>query len=429
MVEPTGLAIHDQGLLRVLSEWSGTGSLYNAVAATAPDPLAREWSAKDVERRAMRILLLECSPLLRRWPRTTRAWHDQLPTLSERQRFWSEQPQARVDWAKTRRRGWPPASFAIRRRHRSTDQVTLSVLAWTLGRLEEAFAASQTLVGPHAAAAEALAGDVSEIIRQSLPIVDLLDESDESLPSRDSIRAVRGSGWPWNAVADVAAVFAALERGGAEALARKLLRPDGFPESLFQLGILGAVIVTAEQLGAQITSLRPIGHMTNGPVYRVQMPGHEPWDLWCEAASCWSVYGLADRYRDLAATLTTYEGATFQARNIRPDILLARRGDRALVLECKFPSDSLDPGYVAHGIYQAAYYGLQLSPAFVDVVGLCVGPGELVPGNSECTLGGVRVGLASPSAVQQVVASLLLQDGLAAARPGAEEPARLDGGP
>lgn len=401
------LTVDEEGLRRVLSEWAGAGNLYRAVAATAPAQVAREWSPQDVERRAMRILLLECSPLLRRWPKSARAWMDHIPALSQRHRFWSEVPQSRVDWAKTRQRGWPPDVFAIRRRHRSTDQVTLSMLAWTLGRLKAAFEASQSLVGPHAAVAEEFAGDVQEILRQTLPLLDLLDESDEGKPSRDSIRAVRGAGWPWNAVADVADLFVALDRGGADALARRLLRPDGFPEALFQLSILGSMLVAAQEIGAAVTSVRPIGHMTDGPVYRIELPGQSPWDLWCEAARCWSAYGLVDGYRDVAATLSTVEGTPFQARHIRPDLLLARPGDRALVFECKYPGESLDPGYIAHGMYQAAFYGHQLAPAFQAVAGYAIGPTELVSTHEERIHGTVIVGVTTPRAVRDLMASAM----------------------
>src|SRR5690606_34691882 len=113
-----------------------------------------------------------------------------------------------------------------------------------------------------------------------------------------------------------------------------------FPESLFQLSVLGLILVEAQKCGARVTSLRPIGYMTDGPVYRIQLPGRDPWDLWCEAASCWEAYGVADRYRDAASALTTSDRQPFRARNIRPDILLARPKDRAVVLECKFPSET-----------------------------------------------------------------------------------------
>ncbi|GEM_PF-2434057 len=407
-MDGTALSVHEGGLIRVLSEWSGVGNLYSAVAAASPAPVEREWSPEDVERRAMRILLLQCSPILRRWPKSAREWQNHLPTLSNRHRFWSEVPQTRVDWAKTRRAGWPPAAFAIRRRRRTTDQLTLSVLAWTLVELDQALAASRSLTGPHTGTViEQLSEDVEGTLVRTLPILGLLDEADQTPPSRDDIRSVRASGWPWNVVAEVAAFFAAVERGGAEGLARRLLRPDGFPEAIFQLGVLGAVMIACERAGATVTSLRPIGYMTSGPVYRVDFPGGEPWDLWCEAARCWDLYGIDDKYRELAGTLSSAGGQAFQARSIRPDVLLARRGDRALVLECKYPAESLDPGYVAQGMYQAAFYAHQLIPAFGTVAGLAVGPTDLVPGHVDRQLGSVRVGVASPADLEVLLMEFL----------------------
>lgn len=407
-MDVTALTVHEDGLRRVLSEWSGIGSLYSAVAATALAPTTRDWSREDVQRRAMRILLLQCSPLLRRWPKSAREWDNHLPTLSDRQRFWSDAPQSRVDWARTRRSGWPPSSFAIRRRRRSTDQLTLSVLSWTLGKLKHALSASQRLTGPHVKSViDELSEDVEKILVKTLPIMSQLDESDETLPTRDDIRAVRASGWPWNVVAEVAGFFAAVERGGAEALARTLLRPDGFPDAVFHLSVLGSVLIACERAGGSITSLRPIGYMTRGPVYRIEYPDSAPWDLWCEAAACWDTYGVTDNYRQLAASLMTADGEAFQARSIRPDIVLARQGDCALVIECKYPEVSRDPGYVAQGLYQAAFYAHQLKPAFGTLIALSVGPDELVPHRVVNELAGVQVGLANPAHLAAVVQSIV----------------------
>lgn len=411
-MEGTTLSVHEGGLARVLSEWSGIGSLYSAVAAATATPVEREWSPQDVERRAMRILLLQCSPAIRRWPKSAKEWQNYLPTLSNRHRFWSEAPQTRVDWAKTRRAGWPPASFAIRRRRRSPDQLTLSVLAWTLSKLDDAIAASQSLTGPHTGPViEQLSADVEDTLFRTLPLLGLLDEADQTPPTRDDIRSVRASGWPWNVVAEVAGYFAALERGGAPALARKLLRPDGFPEAIFQLSVLGAVLIACERAGATLTSLRPIGYMTSGPVYRITFLNSEPWDLWCEAARCWDEYGIDDKYRELSATLVATTGQAYQARNIRPDVLLARRGDRAMVLECKYPGESLDPGYVAHGMYQAAFYAHQLKPAFDTVNALAVGPTDLVPSHASTWMGSIQVGLASPVDLETILMQFLNADG------------------
>jgi uncharacterized protein (DUF1501 family) len=77
------------------------------------------------------------------------------------------------------------------------------------------------------------------------------------------------------------------------------------------------------------------------------------------------------------------------------------------VLECKYPGESLDPGYVAQGMYQAAFYANQLAPAFDTVAGLAVGPSDLVPGHVDRSLGSVRVGLASQADLEAVVMRFL----------------------
>lgn len=404
----SALYVDEPGLLRVLSEWSGTGSLFRALAEMSTRAVGREWSAKDVERRASRILLLECSPLIRQLPQTTRVWFDHLPTLTTRARYWSSSPETRVDWRRTRLRGWPPTTFAIRRRHRSTDQLALSVLAWTLGRLESAFEASSSLVGSQLPSPDELPLDVREVLKTTLPVLEYLDDTVENVPSRDDLAAVRGAGWPWKPVAAIAEFFLSVDRGGATAMAQRLLRPDGFPETLFQLSVLGAIINACESAGSTVTSLRPLASMTQGPAYKVQSATGDQWDLWCEAASCWDHYGAHDVYQQLASGLTALSGSSFQARHIRPDILFAKRGEHALVLECKFPFETADPGYVAHGLYQAFFYAHQLASVFERVSAYSVGPTELVTDGKSQVLNGVAdIGLASSTGIETVVRRLL----------------------
>lgn len=190
-------------------------------------------------------------------------------------------------------------------------------------------------------------------------------------------------------------------------MAQRLLRPDGFPETLFQLSVLGAIINACESTGSTVTSLRPLASMTKGPAYRVETETGEQWELWCEAASCWEHYGADDVYQRLASGLTALSGDSFSARHIRPDILLAKPGEHALILECKFPFESLDPGYVAHGLYQAFFYAQQLAPAFERVSAYSVGPTELVTDGDAKFLNGADIGLASSSGIETVVRRLL----------------------
>lgn len=401
------LSIPESDLQRVLGEWSGVGDLWRALAAMGDVSTDREWSQKDVERRAMRVLLLECAPLLSRWPSNTRSWMDQLPVVSAKQRFWSVSPEPKVDWGRTVRRGWPPNRYAIRRRHRSTDQLTLSVLAWTLEELRLALNESNHLVGPAASGVASLPVEAQKSLAAVLPLLDYLEPSDARMPDRDDLAALRGVGRPWGAVADVARLLVELERGGALAFSKRLIRPDGFPDRLFQLAVLGSVLAGAENVASKITSLRPIGYMTDGPVYRIEDPHGREWDLWCEAAHCWEHYAARDTYQRLARGLAQVDGAPFRAGHLRPDVLLALPSERALVLECKYPMDSLSPGYVASGLPQALLYGQQLAPYFRRIAAVSVGPKELVPSTRQSRISGVRVGYASPEGVRELVASAL----------------------
>lgn len=405
----SALEVPIRGLERVLADWSGVGDLYGALAAIRPDELIeREWSASDVERRAMRLLLLSCRAPIVRWPATTRKWRDELPLLSHRRRFWAQRPEPRVSWPRTRQAGWPPEKFAIRRRHRTSDQLPLEVLAWTLTELLRAIDTARPLLGVHASLADLVSADASPRIMAALPLLDELDEPDTAPPASGDIAAVRAMGWPWSVVAEVAGLFARVRRrSGLEHFATMLLEPDGFPDRLFQLAILGTVLRSAESAGYVAASLRPIGNMTDGPVYRLLGPDGESWDLWCEAEQCWPWYGLPDIYKDTAEGLRRADGPGFRPRHLRPDVLLAKRGVAALVIECKYPNDSLDPGYVAGGMAQAYFYAAQLTAGFSRVESLVAGPAELL---AQARVGDIRslsVGIGSIEDVASSVRDLI----------------------
>src|SRR5690348_8898150 len=77
------LPLPEAGLGLVLSAWSGPGQLLEALAAIpSEDPIERLWSARDVRRRANRVLFADLLPLVERLPRTLRRWHDALPAES-----------------------------------------------------------------------------------------------------------------------------------------------------------------------------------------------------------------------------------------------------------------------------------------------------------------------------------------------------------
>jgi hypothetical protein len=410
------LEVPSQGLTRVLADWSGVGTLYRVLATMSSDgtqdstykPFDHEWTAQDVERRAMRVLLLQCEPSIAQWPSSARAWRDQLPIISNRRRYWAERPTPRVDWSRTRKRGWPPQSFAIRRRHRASDQIPLAVLDWTLDELSDAVTMARQLLDAKAPLSQLVNDSIVPKLEVALALKDEITAEDTGVPSVEDLAAVRGMGWPWNSISNVAAVFAArYRRNGLEALARTLISPEGFPDRIFQLGVLGSVLNAAEEAGAKVSSLRPIADMTSGPVYRIDDARGRAWDLWCEAERCWDIYGLRDHYYGLASSLSHADGNSYQSRHLRPDILLALPGVKAVVIECKYPFKTGDPGYVAGGLIQAYFYGVQLAQGFPMTQALVAGPSEIVRVGDSTAIGEVGVGTSSPELIAACVSSAL----------------------
>jgi hypothetical protein len=403
------LEVPSLGLTRVLADWSGVGSLYSAIASIKSDePFDRDWSVKDVERRAMRVLLLQCEPLIAQWPSTQRAWLDQLPTVSTRHRYWSDRPAPRVDWSRTSKRGWPPATLAIKRRRRASDQVPIAVLCWTLAELSNAIDLAQQLFAAKTPLSQLIDASIAPKLQTALGLQQLIDADDLGVPTAEDLAAIRGMGWPWNVIAGVAAIFVTRYRhDGTERLAKSLISPDGFPDRIFQLAVLGTILVAAERTGADVRSIRPIGDMTSGPVYQIRDSLNREWELWCEAERCWEAYGVQDHYYDLASSLSYVDGKAYPPRHLRPDLLLALPGVRAMVIECKYPYLTMDPGYVSLGVSQAYFYGRQLSPAFTHTEAFVAGPSELVRRGESKHLEGVDLHVRSPESMAERVSSAL----------------------
>ena len=75
------LSIPRAGINEVLRGWSGQGSIYESLACvTTPDAL--DWTAADIQRRALRVLLGILDPILATWPRTAANWEEYLPSSS-----------------------------------------------------------------------------------------------------------------------------------------------------------------------------------------------------------------------------------------------------------------------------------------------------------------------------------------------------------
>jgi hypothetical protein len=333
-------AIPWPGLLTVLGSYSGKGQLFATLGALHGTD--DSWSPLAVRRRARRILFEQVLPVLVHWPTTPAAWLDALPAQTTRHRQLSPSPAGRVDWAATRRMGWPPDLFATTRSNRLADAVLTTTLAWTVRRLLDV-RADAVVVVPDLAKPAARQLDAARTALHVPPVA----QAEPIRPGRPELAAVHSAGRPWSVLARVAELLA-VEDTALDKLARLLLLPDDdLRWRLFHLGCLGTILTALRNCNCTIRSRRPLGIGT-GPAYTVTTPHDGEWDLWFESAGIWTHYGIPAPY--VEAT----RGLPGAGQPLGADIALIRRHHDALVIECKY---SADPTYVGRdGYHQAATY-------------------------------------------------------------------------
>jgi hypothetical protein len=389
------LPIPQEGLRNVLSAWSGRGDLLATLAASLDDDRHdRHWTAADVRRRAHRTLLQELTPALTRWPRTVHAWLDALPAQSIHRRERSPAAVAGIDWVSTRiRSGWPPAAFEVRSRERTPHTLLLSTLRWTLDRLtevkEDSFRLEPTVVG---AVMPQLGVGLTMLDEE--PLSSVVGEQ----PSGEDLRAVAREGRPWNLVAAVASQLVAVATSPEE-WAMRLIAPD--PElraTLFHLGTLGTLLVAAEALGGSVSSSAPLTGVSSRPAYAVCDQHGIEWDVWFEAGGVWS------RYRRSSAYVEATAGLTESPAPLRPDLMLVRPNEAALVLECKYSSRTETVGRV--GLTQAMAYGVEARSRLAPrVEAYVVAPDGVISRPSKVATEVGLVGLVSPSRLKATLNS------------------------
>jgi len=340
------------GLSQVLSGWSGQGQLLEALAAVAGDePIERRWTARDIRRRAHRVFFAELLPDIAQLPATQRAWADAIPAASTATREIVSTPAARVDWAATSRLGWPPRSFAVRRRARTPEELLTRCLVWALDHLDDPVA------GQLAAA-------------RGARTIDAVALAAPERPDRHDLSGLRHAGRPWRTVAAIAARLITPDRNIDELAARLIAPDEALRWRLFHLAVLGELLLGLRDTGMRLTSLRPLSAATTGPVYQGLILGGPQVEIWFEAAGVWAFSSLPSPYREATAGL---DGAG--ARSLGPDLLLVS-GDRALIVECKY---SASGAYVATGYEQILAYAAELQGVVAPTVeAVLVGPDGVV---------------------------------------------------
>lgn len=393
------LSVPREGLDTVLRYYSGRGQLLlDAIASRPPDDgieVRRDWSRSDVDRRIARVMFQRLLPALSAWPTSASQWLEAIPVELLHERLESEHIQAGVSWPETRRKGWPPRRFSIRRRSRTSDAFILTALRWTLDELMQ-------LADQVESIDSSIVGAVRAPLSAARTVVEIepLRSTEAIRPPSGDLAALRGAGRPWAGVALVAAELLRLRSNQLDGLVEELIWPDpDLRGRLFHLGVLGVVLKAAADLGAAVEGKTPVLGGTKGPTFEIRF-NELTWQLWFEAAGIWNHYGHLSPYREAT------RGLRDVSQPIGADLVLIREGHSALIIECKY-SSNLDV-VARQGFHQVAAYVLELRSRLVENVrGVVVGPEEIVTNESEtATLCG-PVGFVPPGRLGPLVRSTL----------------------
>lgn len=397
--ELTALALPRRGLDELLRGWTSDGQVFEALGAVAGDHTEVAWSAADARRRAHRVLLDRLGPDVARLPKTAASWREHLPVTVTSERVVSARPVRPMDWARTARRfGWPPTDFVGNPRSRVRDETTLQVLAWTARRLAQVRDDAATSAPRLAAGVADEVGAFVQVVEEDL--AGLVADR----PDRLDVRALATSGAPWSALAVVADRLMAAE-SDLEFLTFQIIEPAPELEwRLFHLSVFGEVLAALRGLGARVRWAAPLSaSSTSGPQFEVRL-GADRWDLWFEASSAPRHYGLVSPYVQATA------GVLGNQQSIGADVLLCRRGARALALECKWSSNR--PYVGRDGYHQASSYLAEARAGLAaNAWSYTVGPAEVVGRTTRARLpwpGGLaEVGVCSIAEVETLVQTVV----------------------
>jgi hypothetical protein len=376
----------------VLRAWVGRGQLVKVLNQLAGDELPRTWRPEDTQLRADLMLFLDLVPLIQRLPGSARQWIDLLPAQSRRRQAVADTPSGATSWVDTRRRyGWPPSAFVNRHRDRVAHELLSSVLAWVGDEVLRLARRASVIDSAVSGRVSSQLDSLSRVFGVGL----VAPGAGEPLPSE--LAAVEREGAVWRRLVDVAR---RIRSASAPELAASLLMP--VPElrpTLFQLGVLGELLMALRSAGAAVVSTSPLSFVTGREQFHVTHGG-QVWHLWMEAGGSWQRYGASSLYR----SLTT--GLRAQTRPLAPDLMLILPGEAAFVLECKY---SANPDYVGRtGLAQTLLYMTDVGASMAGrVEGVVIAPNGIAGDiTSERTPAG-RLGIASPSAAVERAAEFV----------------------
>ena len=393
-------ALPRRGLSELLRGWTSDGQIYEALGAAGSVDTSFEWSARDIERRASRVLLERMTPDLQRLPLLASEWLPHVPIAATLSREVASRPLRPTDWASTARRfGWPPSAWVGNPRSRTHDETTVQVLVWVARRLDAMLHGVQPT-------SKLLAEQIEPYITPMAAVVDLeFDDVEPVRPDRLDIRSLAGSGAPWSTLAVVSDALVRAETD-LEFLAYEIIEPiPDLQWRLFHLSVLGEVLQALRGLNGRVRWKAPLSASQSvGPQFEVAI-GQDVWDLWFEASGAAKRYGVESPYWSATSAVNVAR------KTIGADVMLCRAGSRALMFECKW---SIDGTYVGRdGYHQSSSYLIEARSGFAtDGWSYVIGPSEVVPDRSETALawpgGAAMIGVGNIDHVSQLVREVVI---------------------
>ena len=383
-------AIPQAGLDFVYRLWVGEGSVLDLLERTADAGVP--FDSMELRRRAARVAFQLLLPALSEWPVSRHRWTDVLPAASMRRRAVADTPRSGVDWAQTRRSGWPPRQFSLSYRERDRDDVLASTLRWTIEG-----------IGALTDEVEKVARDAAEKVRLQLEVAaafattPTLRDLAPRRPSPTDLSALTAAGRPWSAVRTVARRLLELDRASdVAALAAIALAIEGeVAERLFHLSVLGLLVEGLIGAGWSIERAPSLLGWPHGePLLVLVSPTGIRWDLWSEMSAAWNYYGVVEPYA------VAVQGVRGQRRSLGSDIALLSES-HALVVECKYSNDGQ---YVARdGWHQLVSYATEALELRPKASGVLVGPDEVVLERGTVWTNSGRIDVVGASAVVAAV--------------------------
>lgn len=391
--------VPDAGLHEVLRRWSGAGQVWEALASIQADDgdIAEvHWTARNIRRRAFRILLSLLEPHVVKWPSTAAVWLDALPAESVRTEILTTAPIAGTSWKESFRRSgrWVPPAFQARQHKRVADSLLLTTLRWTLEMLSDVWSDAKRVE------ASADAGFRRQLTAaHNLRSVHPVLSAEAIAPTASDVRAVRAEGYPWNVLAPVTDRLRVLTESLDDLAARLLMPSEELRPRLFHLAVLGTLLVALRETGFRVTSVRPLSASVRGPSYVAVDPQGRTWHIWFEAGGVWSFYKKSSPYIEATSQLGVRQP-------LSPDIVLLLPGQQALILECKYSSDI---EYVARrGVTQALAYAVEARTQLAQATrALIVIPDGVVSAATSVDTFIGSVGVTSPQWLAEETAKLI----------------------